>query len=396
MIDDLEIAFEDYPDRGRHRHRHATKKRKRRRRGRTFLALFLVLLLLGGLAAGAAYGFDRIHGFFSTPDYTSSGIGEAQVEVHNGESLTDIANTLYRAGVIKSAKAFVEAANANPRSQNIQAGVYKLRHQMRAADALAMLLDLKNKVVSKITIPEGKTAIQTYQILAKETGLKVEQFTAAAKDPTALGVPEFWFTRHDGKKVTRSIEGFLFPATYDFDPGLTAPQILEQMVGQFLKVAEGINFVHRVEAERGGIAPYEALIVASLAQAEAGVPEDIGKIARVAYNRVYKHDTALQFDVTVNYWFELTGKPTKTSAQMTDADLHNPNNPYNTHDKKGLPPTPINNPGKVALEGAMAPPTGEWMFFVAIDKAGHSAFAVTDAEHEANKRIACRNGVLTC
>jgi UPF0755 protein len=395
LIDDLELAFDEYPDRGRHRHRRSARKKRRRGRGRTFLALFLVLLLLGGLGAGVWYGFDRLQGFFSTtPDFGSAGTGQVTVEVKNGESLTDIANTLYRAGVVKSAKAFVEAASANPRSQNIQPGVYRLRLQMRAADALSMLLDLGNKLTAKITIPEGRTAIQTYKLLSKQTGIKLEDFVAAGKDPRALGVPDFWFTRHDGRKATRSIEGFLYPATYEFDPNLTARQVLERMVAEFLKVAEELQFVPRVEAERGGIAPYEALVVASLAQAEAGLPEDIGKIARVAYNRVYKRSMPLQFDVTVNYWLELTGKPTKSSAQMTESDLHNPNNPYNTHDKVGLPPTPINNPGKVALQGAMAPPAGEWVFFVAIDKQGHSAFAVTDAEHERNKQLACRNGVI--
>jgi UPF0755 protein len=63
---------------------------------------------------------------------------------------------------------------------------------------------------------------------------------------------------------------------------------------------------------------------------------------------------------------------------------------------KGLPAGPINNPGEEALKGAMDPPPGDWIFFVAVDKQGHSAFATTDAEHEANKRIACQNGVLTC
>ncbi len=404
MMDDLDLAFEEDPERGRHRRGRATakntkkKKRKKRRRGRTFLALFLVLALLGMLGFVGWYGLDRIEGFFTTPDYNSSGTGDVTIRVNPDETATDIANTLYRAGVVKSAKAFVNAANLNPRSRNIEPGVYKLRKQMRAADALAVLLDTKNKLVTKITLPEGRTALAAYQLLAKETSIKAEDFAALAKDPVKLGVPSFWFKRTDGKPITNppSIEGFLFPATYEFNPGTTAEQILRSMVNQFLQVATEIKFVERVQAERGGISPYEALITASLAQAEAGVPEDIGKIARVAYNRVYKKDMPLQFDVTVNYWLELTGKPGKTSGQMTESDLHNPNNPYNTHDVRGLPPTPINNPGRVALEGAMAPPTGDWVYFVAIDQQGHSAFATTLAEHDRNRQKACQNGVLNC
>ncbi|HZN17013.1 MAG TPA: endolytic transglycosylase MltG [Micromonosporaceae bacterium] len=402
MIDDLDLAFDEYSDRGRHRHRRGAvgngkngkKKKKRRRRGRTFAALFVTLTLLATLGVGAWWGIGKVQGFFNAPDFSSAGSGEATVEVKKGDTAADIGNTLYSKGVIKSAAAFVEAAQADPRSQNIQPGVYKLRQRMRASAALDMLLDLKNKQVTRVTIPEGRTAKQTYELLAKATGLKAADFAAAAKDPIKLGIPDFWFTRTDKKPVTRSIEGFLFPSTYELDPGATAAEILQRMVGQFLAVAEEVKFVQRVEGERGGIAPYEALIVASLAQAEAGVPEDIGKIARVAYNRVYKKAMPLQFDVTVNYYWELTGKPTKSSAQMTTADLQDAKNPYSTHVHLGLPPTPINNPGRVALEGAMAPPEGTWLFFVAVDKAGHSAFATTDAEHERNKALACRNGVL--
>jgi UPF0755 protein len=171
------------------------------------------------------------------------------------------------------------------------------------------------------------------------------------------------------------------------------------MVGQFVAVASEIKFVETVERERGGISPYEALIVASLAQAEAGVPEDLGKVARVAYNRVYGGTfpcNCLGFDATVNYWLELQGKPTKNSAQMTQAELDDPKNPY-ARNKPGLPPTPIDNPGRAALEGAKSPPPGKWLYFVAIDKQGHSAFAETEAQHEANKQRACAAGVpLNC
>ncbi|HEX2355992.1 MAG TPA: endolytic transglycosylase MltG [Micromonosporaceae bacterium] len=404
MIDELELAWEE--DAGRRRpvrsHRRGASpqrgRKKKRRRGRTVMALFVVLLLLGGLGASAWWGMDRIQGFFSTPDYTTGGTGEVMVEIKQGQTVTDIANTLYNAGVVKSAKAFVDAAESNSRSRNIQPGSYKLRTQMRASDALAMLLDLKNKVVDTVTIPEGRSAKQVFGLLSKATGIPVAQFEAAAKDPVALGVAADWFQRDDRKPVTKSIEGFLFPATYELNPKATAPQILGDMVNKFNQVAEELHFKQRVRAERH-ISPYEALMVASLAQAEAGNPDDLAKVARVAYNRVYVGSAelpcrCLQMDVTVNYWWELTGKPTKASKDMTDADLHNAANPYNTHDKPGLPPTPINNPGKLALQGAMAPATGGWFYFVAIDKAGHSIFAVTYAEQQRNEQRSCAAKII--
>ena len=170
------------------------------------------------------------------------------------------------------------------------------------------------------------------------------------------------------------------------------------MIGRFLTVTgDELKFAPFVEANRGGITPYEALIVASLAQAEAGHPDDLGKVARVAYNRLYLPSFPthlLEFDVTLNYGLEVAGKPTKASKDMTQADFDNASNKYNTHLYKGLTPTPINSPGAVALKGAMNPPAGKWLFFVAIDKQGHSAFAETDAEHEANKRRAEEAGII--
>ncbi len=237
-------------------------------------------------------------------------------------------------------------------------------------------------------------------MLSKATGIPAAQFAEAAKDPGKLGVPEFWFKRSDGKKVTTSIEGFLYPATYELAPNATAEAILTQMVAKFLAVTEEIKFVETVEQKRGGITPYEALMVASFAQAEAGVAEDIPKIARVAYNRLYKSSPeigskhVLQMDVTTNYGLQLQGKAALESKNLTNAMLYDEKNSYSTHAHEGLPPTAINSPGEVALRGAMDPPAGNWLFFVAIDKQGHSAFAPTAAEHARNVEKARAAGVL--
>jgi UPF0755 protein len=263
-----------------------------------------------------------------------------------------------------------------------------------------MLLDLENRLVDGVTIPEGLSSFQTIDLLSEQLDIPVEEFEEVAADPIALGVPDFWFNRSDGKEVEEPhIEGFLFPDTYEFPPDATAAQVLETMVGRFLTVAEEIDFVERVEAERQ-ILPYEALIVASLAQAEAGTEEDLGGVARVAYNRVYRNTTelgcegCLQFDVTVNYWYELTGQPTKSSSEMTLEELTDPENPYNRN-VEGLPPTPINNPGQAALEAAMDPPEEDWLYFVAINEQGESAFAETFEEHCVNVQRAIEAGILS-
>ncbi|ATO13782.1 endolytic transglycosylase MltG [Micromonospora sp. WMMA1998] len=398
MIDDLDLGFDETErgEKGRHR-RGAVRRRQGKSgggRGKTLLALALALILLGGIGGGAFYGFDRVQNYFVTPDYDGSGTGEAIVEIKQGALIADMGDALVAADVVKSTKAFIEAAEENSRSKNIQPGTYKLRKQMSGDAAVAAMLDLKNRVVNGLTIPEGLTAKTVFKRLSEKTDIPVKDFETAAKDPIALGVPDWWFERSDGKKIKPSIEGFLFPDTYEIPPKATAETVLKLMVDNFLTVTGEMQYADKVKSDRR-IAPYEALIVASLAQAEAGNKDDLGKVARVAYNRVYGDFpcNCLEMDVTVNYYLELTGQRTKTSKQMTESELNNPKNPYNRK-LAGLVPTPINNPGKQALEGALDPPPGKWLFFVAIDKEGHSAFAETPEQHEQNKAKAREAGII--
>ncbi|MFJ5602257.1 endolytic transglycosylase MltG [Micromonospora parva] len=397
MIDDLDLGF-DEPERGeKGRHRRGFRKRKSGSgggRGKTFLALLMALVLLGAIGGGAFYGFDRIQNYFVTPDYDGGGAGEITVEIKNGALLADMADALVAADVVKSQKAFIEAAEAESRSKNIQPGTYKLRKQMSGENAVAAMLDLKNKIVNGLTIPEGRTSFNIYKLLSEKTKIPVKDFQAAAKDPEALGVPDWWFKRDDGKKIVKSVEGFLFPDTYEIPPKSTAESILKLMVNRFLSVTGEMKFADQVQEKRK-VSPYEALIVASLAQAEAGNKDDLGKVARVAYNRAYGefNCNCLEMDVTVNYYLESIGKPTKSSKQMTAAELDDPKNPYNRK-LRGMIPTPINNPGKEALEGAMNTPPGKWLYFVAIDKEGHSEFAETYEQHQRNEAKAREAGII--
>ncbi|MCW3843027.1 endolytic transglycosylase MltG [Micromonospora yasonensis] len=400
MIDDLDLVFDDAErgEKGRHRRGAVRKRTGRSGRGKTVFALLMALVLLGGIGGGAYIGFDRIRNHFVTPDYAGPGTGEALVEVKAGDTLTDIGDTLYDAGVVKSTKAFIEAADANSRSKNIQVGRYKVRKQMKAADAVNLLLDPKSRVVSGVTIPEGTISLNIYAILSKQTKIPVKEFQAAAKDPVALGVPAFWFNRQDGKKGgPKSIEGFLYPSTYEIPPKATAEQILSMMVDEFLRVTKEINFVDRVQKERK-ISPYEALITASIAQAEAVDPKDFPKVSRVIYNRVYGGKigcNCLGIDSGINYWFRLQGKDPKDSNDLLQSEINDPKNPYNTHDVAGLPITPISNPGEGALKGALDPPQGDWIYFMTIDKQGTMGYGSNDAEYLQLRKTMCKNKVST-
>lgn len=361
------------------------------------MALFLSLALVAAIGGGAWYGLDRIKGFFVTPDYTTAGSGSVEVQVVPGQTAADIGQTLEASDVVKSAKAFVEAAKKDDRSRGIAPGFYQLRLKMRAADALELLLDPAARISNKVTVPEGKITKDIYKLLSEKTGIPEAEFETAAQDPIGLGVPESWFTRDDGKESARSAEGFLFPATYELPRDGTAKTILAAMVTKFLAVVEKLDFVNRVRNERH-IEPYEALIGASIAQVEAPLADDMAKVTRVLYNRLYGPSFPthrLELDSTVNYWLKAQGKDPKASQDLRLSEMHNPDNPYNTYDVAGWPVGPISNPGEDALGAAMAPDGDtKILFFVTIDKEGHTAFSNTFAEHEQNIVIARQNGAL--
>jgi UPF0755 protein len=191
----------------------------------------------------------------------------------------------------------------------------------------------------------------------------------AAANPAALGLPPY---------ANGHLEGFLFPATYDIEPGTSAVDVLRTLVQEFTVRAERLQLEERARALH--VTPYQALTIASLVEGETGQASDRGKVARVVYNRLAV-PMKLQFDSTVKYAYGLRGI-VKTRLLYRDLDLASP---YNTYRVAGLPPTPINSPGEAALEAALDPTPGPWRYFVVIDKQGHSAFATTPDEFAALK-----------
>jgi UPF0755 protein len=364
----LALPFDDdEPDSRGSRRRRKEKQRRDRRRAATAMTLVLaILVLLGG---GIWYGVDKVGALLAAPDYPGPGSGTVVVQVQPLETASDIAVTLQAKDVVKSTKAFVDAATAEPRSRGIQPGSYQLKRKMTAADAVLALLDPANKVTLKFTVSEGLSANRMFDKIAEQTAITVPQLQAAAKNPTALGVPAWG---------NGNIEGFLFPDTYILDPGTDAEGVLKEMVQRSLQVFEEIDFVAR--AGKVNLEPLEALEVASLLEQE-GVTADFPKIARVIYNRL-RDGMRLQMDSTTVYGRELRGLHRQTA--LTRAELNLADDEYSTYTNDGLPPTPISNPGKAALEAALEPADGPWLFFVLASEGGHSEFAVTYAEHQRN------------
>jgi UPF0755 protein len=223
-----------------------------------------------------------------------------------------------------------------------------------------LLLKPSSRLVSRVTLPEGLTATQILQRLAQATGVPIAQLQAAAANPASLGLPAY---------ANGSLEGFLFPATYDFEPGTTPQQMLSSMVTRTVQVLDQLQ----IPADQR----LSVLTEASIVQAESGSAEDMPKVARVLDNRLAM-GKPLQLDTTVNY---ANGKSGLTT---TAQDRANPS-PYNTYVHTGLPPGPISNPGEDALKAVLAPAQGDWLYFVVVNPdTGETRFAVTDQEHAAN------------
>ncbi|WP_353507858.1 endolytic transglycosylase MltG [Intrasporangium sp.] len=326
------------------------------------LAVIVLALAIVGGGVAIAYTYLRpvVVGFFEPNDYPGPGSGSVRVTVAHGAGGSAIATALVEQDVVKTTKAFIEAAKDDPKSAGIQPGVYEMRSQMSATDALAVLVDPANRIVTKVVVPEGKWAKEVYPILSAATGIPVADYAKAAKDAAALGLPA---------SAKGNVEGYLFPASYEFEPDTTAVDHLRTMVAESTERLEALG-VTPEKMER-------TMIVASLVEAEARFAEDRPKVARVVENRLAQK-MPLQFDSTVNYAIGKHGITT------TDEDRAS-KSPYNTYQVTGLPPGPIGNPGESAIQAAAQPAPGPWLYFVTVDPTkGTTKFAVTYEEHQAN------------
>jgi len=319
---------------------------KRRRAHPALVVLVLLGLLVGGAWVGMRLLGGSLGGFGSADDYPGPGSGEVVIEVAPGDSSSAIGATLEQADVVASAQSFVDVAVADDRALGISPGSYSMLRQMSAAGALERLLDPASRVQTEVVIPEGLRLTDTVDRLAAAGDLPRRDFVQALQNPRRLGLPDY---------AEGSAEGFLFPATYTFDPGTSAEQMLKAMIDRYDQAAREVGLVEGAAA--AGYTPREALTVASMVQAEVA-ERDFGKASRVVANRLELGMT-LGFDSTVNY---ALGADDLT----LDQDQLGVDSPYNTYVNTGLPPGPINSPGEAAMAAAIAPPPGDWLYFVAV------------------------------
>lgn len=377
--------------------------RRRRGRRRGWVLPAVVVILVVALGGGAWFARDLV-GLVVPADFDGPGTGSVVVQVGEGDSVRAVGAELADEGVVASARAFDNAAEDDARGRDVSPGFYALRREMSAQQALDALLEPGSRL-GRLEVRGGTQLDDTvgvgdatvpgmYSLVARatcapdpagapvcRTPAEIAQVAATA-DPAALGVPDWALAEVRQVDPRRRLEGLVVPGVYDVRPGADAAEALTQVLGASVSRIENTGLVSG--ARTLGITPYQALVVASIAEKE-GVEQDFGKITRVIENRL-PIPMRLQMDSTINYPLD------RQTLLTTPFDRAAPG-PYNTYLNLGLPPTPIAAASPAAIRAAVDPDPGQWIYFVKCETSGASCFAVTPEEHDVNRRLAQERGV---
>jgi UPF0755 protein len=322
---------------------------------------FLALFLIAALGGGASWLDSQL----SRP-YRGHRAEKVFVDIPHGTSRWGVAQILRSNDVIRSPLAFALFSDWHFR-RSLQAGEYYFDHPVNSREVFWKIAH-GQIFVHTVTVPEGWTMFDIADELDREGVCSRSDFLTAAHDTTLIA---------DLAPQAYSLEGFLFPSTYEFTRRATCEQVVKRMVQNFRAVWETLKPAGAPE-NPGSLTTLELVTLASLVERETPNAEERPLVAGVFYNRL-RHGTPLQCDPTVQYAMELAGRLEKNVHAV---DLRT-NSPYNTYEHRGLPPGPIANPGEASLRAALAPATTDYLYFVANDQGGHF-FSATLAEHNRN------------
>jgi UPF0755 protein len=328
------------------------RRKRRSSSSPAVLGMLLVLAVLGAiyLIYSAAVGGDDVQ----------AREGPVKVEVVKGDTLSDVADKLEAAGVIKSAFVFKLQARYEGYGTEVQTGRYTFERGQDTDVIFHKLAAGKAVPTIAVTVPEGLTLDETAQTVAKGSGVPAARFEQAARETDY----DYAFLEHPGIRTT---EGYLYPARYDFEKGVTAQQIVDRLLGQYLVVTQDLDVAGA--RARLGLTEHQLVTVASLIEKEAASPQEKSLVASVIYNRLDR-DMPLQIDATIQYALE---RP-KENLSLQDLKV---DSPYNTYENKGLPPGPICSPGRESLEAALNPEQTNYLYYV-LKADGQSHFFTSD------------------
>jgi uncharacterized YceG family protein len=326
---------------------------------------------IGGLLAIAVLAVIVVGALLTFQPFGSAEGAAVRITIPQGASTSAIAHQLANAGVVDSAFFFEMRARLSGKRGDLGSGPHLLHKDMTYGSAIAALsarAPVAKVATINVTIPEGKSRREIAPI-AGRAGLQGSYLDASKRFAGALNP-----FRYGAPKGTRSLEGFLFPATYQLDRGAPARDLVDRQLAAF---RQNFATVDLARAHSKNLTGYDVLIIASMVEREAQLPRERPLIAAVIYNRLKDH-TPLGIDSTTRY--ELN----KPSGALTESDLAI-DSPYNTRTHDGLPPTPIGNPGLASIRAAAAPANVPYRYFVVKPgTCGEHVFATTLAEHNRN------------
>ncbi|HEX5901243.1 MAG TPA: endolytic transglycosylase MltG, partial [Solirubrobacteraceae bacterium] len=345
-------------------HRNLGVQKTRRRWVRRFVVMLLVL----ALAAIAVFGFMLYQPFHG------KGYDAVVVKIPPGSSAGEIGDLLSSKGVVDSGFFFALRARLGGDRGNLRAGTYTLKKSMPYKDALAALTEApKSAPTIDVTLPEGPSRRELAPRVA-QAGVRGSYVKASARSsvlsPRTYGAP----------KATKTLEGFLFPDTYELrSRTATAKQLVGMQLRTFKREFAKVDLKR---ARRKHLSRYDVLIIASMIEREAQVPKDRRLISAVIYNRLQR-GIPLGIDATLRYRLNNWSKALRESELNIDSD-------YNTRRRIGLPPTPIGNPGLASIQAAADPASSKYIFYV-VKPCGNGAHAFSSTDAQFQKDVAAYN-----
>lgn len=363
-----------------HRERPVRKGRPKRKKGEGLLGIpnilvtfvWLALILAIGVTAGRML-------WVCAADVLAFGREDqvVTITIYESDTMDDIIEKLYSNGLIRYRSLFQLYASISDAEEDIQPGIYDLNTRYDYHALVNSMSPSSSRSVVQLTIPEGYTCRQIFDLLEENRVCTAVDIGAYAVDGE---LDDYWFLENVERGSEYCLEGFLFPDTYQFYQNSTPREALEKMLDNF-----EVRFNEEMRAQietlnanvtGGGYTVREVVIVASLIEREAAAPSEAAAIAGVIYNRLFRWgDTPAYLNIDAALVYAQGG-----DNQTIDTTL---DSPYNTYTHVGLTPTPIANPGLSSLEAALNPETHDYYYYVLNPSTGMHQFSTTYEEHEA-------------